>query len=295
MGERSIRDRGGTAWTLEGIGGAMHGWGVSIVRVLSHRFNMVGYGGVPSSGCQIYVSGVSKLGWGSKGYRPAILFSSRLLPRTSPSLRPLSVLLVKLTVSFPRAMMENQALLALVLLPLACCFQAPASFLPSRSPAQHRCTAPLRPAVPVRMQLEAPEKIKIPDTFNPAEWGVGGGKGGFGEGLGGFKVPDSFNPAEMEKEKQGGRTAVMDRPSDKTDPGKKYKVLLFNDDKNTRQYVIDTLMKYIPGMTADKAKEITVIAHNTGMAIVGVWMYEMAEAYSDVLRSAGLRSDIDPE
>ena len=105
-----------------------------------------------------------------------------------------------------------------------------------------------------KMQLEAPERIKIPDTFNPAEWGVGGGKGGFGDGLGGFKVPDSFNPSEMEKEKQGGRTAVMDRPSDKTDPGKKYKVLLFNDDKNTRQYVIDTLMKYIPGMTADKVR-----------------------------------------
>jgi ATP-dependent Clp protease adapter protein ClpS len=30
------------------------------------------------------------------------------------------------------------------------------------------------------------------------------------------------------------------------------KVLLFNDEKNTKEFVIQTLVKFIPGMTAEK-------------------------------------------
>jgi ATP-dependent Clp protease adapter protein ClpS len=130
------------------------------------------------------------------------------------------------------------------------------------------------------------------------------------------------------------------------------KVLLFNDEKNTKEFVIQTLVKFIPGMTAEKvlflcyqcelvfynmrtkicflffcsqAKQVTLEAHQTGVAscevkhfkrfsdawlwdkflmrcyfttgtgIVGIWMLELAEAYSDVLRSQGLRSDIAEE
>jgi ATP-dependent Clp protease adapter protein ClpS len=57
-------------------------------------------------------------------------------------------------------------------------------------------------------------------------------------------LADTFNPDGMEREKDRGRTAVLERP--KLDPGKKYKVILFNDNKNTRQYVIDTLVRYAP-------------------------------------------------
>ena len=60
--------------------------------------------------------------------------------------------------------------------------------------------------------MEAPERIKIPDTFNPAEWGNGGGGGGLGSGGGGgFKIPDSFNPADLEREKDKTNVAVLDR------------------------------------------------------------------------------------
>ena len=54
------------------------------------------------------------------------------------------------------------------------------------------------------------------------------------------------------------------RPAERLDPGKKYRVLLFNDEQNTREYVMEVLIKYIPGMDAVKAKEITARAHNTG-------------------------------
>ncbi len=54
-------------------------------------------------------------------------------------------------------------------------------------------------------------------------------------------------------------------------------------------------VKCIPGVSVERAKEITEEAHNTGMSIVGIWMFELAEAYSDVLQSAGLHSDIEEE
>lgn len=182
--------------------------------------------------------------------------------------------------------------LSLCIVPTAA-FNVPALRFPSS--AQKLDVTLLNPARPsftgLRMQFADPDgPVKIPDTFNPAEWGRGGG-GGLGGGLGGFRVPDTFSPDGLEREKQRGATAVLERP--KLDPGKKYKVLLFNDNKNTREYVIDTLIKCIPGMTADKAKEITEEAHTNGLALVGIWMFELAEAYSDVLSSAGLKSDIE--
>jgi len=189
------------------------------------------------------------------------------------------------------------ALTALIsMVPLAAAFRPPAACLPgvASNLAAASSMGGHRPALRVaRMQLDAPEKITIPDTFNPAEWGKRGG--GLGGGGGGFKIPDSFNPADLEREKDRTNVAVLERPPEKLDPGKKYRVLLFNDEANTREYVIEVLMKYIPGMSAEMAKEITARAHNTGMAIVGIWMYELAEGYSDILKSNGLRSDIEAD
>lgn len=182
------------------------------------------------------------------------------------------------------------ALTALIsMLPLVVAFQAPSSFLPASSSHLVASTCSARPALrSVRMQL--PEKITIPDSFNPAEWAKRGGGGG-----GGFRVPDSFNPADLEREKERSNVAVMDRPSDKLDPGKKYRVLLFNDEANTREFVIEVLINYIPDMSPEMAKEIAARAHNTGMAIVGVWMYEIAEGYSEILQAQGLRTDIEAD
>lgn len=72
-------------------------------------------------------------------------------------------------------------------------------------------------------------------------------------------------------------------------------MILFNDEQNTREHVIDTLIKVIPGMTPDKAKLITNEAHSNGLAVVGIWMFELAEAYSDMLNCAGLRSEVEEE
>eukprot|EP00285_Hemiselmis_virescens_P020049 CAMPEP_0173388874 /NCGR_PEP_ID=MMETSP1356-20130122/11077_1 /TAXON_ID=77927 ORGANISM="Hemiselmis virescens, Strain PCC157" /NCGR_SAMPLE_ID=MMETSP1356 /ASSEMBLY_ACC=CAM_ASM_000847 /LENGTH=196 /DNA_ID=CAMNT_0014345879 /DNA_START=272 /DNA_END=862 /DNA_ORIENTATION=+ len=192
----------------------------------------------------------------------------------------------------------SSLLVLLALAAPAACFNVPALRGLSTASSPSACSQAPSSTASVsgfRMQYADPDgPVTIPDTFNPAEWtrkgGDGGGLGGLG---GGFKVPDTFNPMELEREKGKSATAVLDRP--RLDPGKKYKVLLFNDEKNTREFVIDTLIKVIPGMTADKAKLITNEAHNNGMAVVGIWMFELAEAYSDILNSAGLKSEVEEE
>ncbi len=67
-----------------------------------------------------------------------------------------------------------------------------------------------------------------------------------------------------------------------------YKVIVLNDDFNTFQHVSECLMKYIPGMTGDRAWDLTNQIHYEGQAIVWVGPQEMAELYHQQLRRAGL-------
>jgi ATP-dependent Clp protease adaptor protein ClpS len=71
-------------------------------------------------------------------------------------------------------------------------------------------------------------------------------------------------------------------------PYPNYKVIVLNDDFNTFQHVHDCLMKYIPGMTGDRAWELTHEVHNEGQAIVWVGAQEQAELYHQQLSRAGL-------
>ncbi|MEC4815015.1 MAG: ATP-dependent Clp protease adapter ClpS [Scytonema sp. PMC 1069.18] len=67
-----------------------------------------------------------------------------------------------------------------------------------------------------------------------------------------------------------------------------YKVIVLDDDFNTFQHVHDCLVKYIPGMTSDRAWELTNQVHYEGQAIVWVGPQEPAELYHQQLRRAGL-------
>jgi ATP-dependent Clp protease adaptor protein ClpS len=67
-----------------------------------------------------------------------------------------------------------------------------------------------------------------------------------------------------------------------------YKVIVLNDDFNTFQHVAECLMKYIPGMTSDRAWELTNQIHFEGQAIVWVGPQEQAELYHQQLSRAGL-------
>jgi ATP-dependent Clp protease adaptor protein ClpS len=71
-------------------------------------------------------------------------------------------------------------------------------------------------------------------------------------------------------------------------PYPNYKVIVLNDDFNTFQHVHDCLVKYIPGMTGDRAWELTHQVHNEGQAIVWVGPQEQAELHHQQLSRAGL-------
>ena len=84
-------------------------------------------------------------------------------------------------------------------------------------------------------------------------------------------------------------TVTPERSSQVTrKPYPNYKVIVLNDDFNSFQHVAECLMKYIPGMTSDRAWELTNQVHFEGQAIVWVGPQEQAELHHQQLRRAGL-------
>ncbi|MGF1480103.1 MAG: ATP-dependent Clp protease adapter ClpS [Cyanophyceae cyanobacterium] len=71
-------------------------------------------------------------------------------------------------------------------------------------------------------------------------------------------------------------------------PYPNYKVIVLNDDVNTFKHVAECLMKYIPGMTSDRAWSLTEQVHFEGQATVWVGPQEQAELYHQQLSRAGL-------
>ena len=71
-------------------------------------------------------------------------------------------------------------------------------------------------------------------------------------------------------------------------PYPNYKVIVLDDDFNTFKHVHDCLVKYIPGMTSDRAWKLTNQVHYEGQATVWVGPQEQAEFYHEQLSRAGL-------
>ncbi|KAF5179457.1 Atp-dependent clp protease adapter protein clps [Thalictrum thalictroides] len=102
---------------------------------------------------------------------------------------------------------------------------------------------------------------------------------------------------------------LLDRPTiEKTTPGREsefdvrksrkmsppYRVMLHNDNYNKREYVVQVLMKVIPGMTVDNAVNIMQEAHINGLAVVIICAQADAEEHCTQLRGNGLLSSIEP-
>jgi ATP-dependent Clp protease adaptor protein ClpS len=120
-------------------------------------------------------------------------------------------------------------------------------------------------------------------------------------GLRGFTIHAATLPG------QGG--GVLDRPVlDKPTPGREsefdikrkkqvsppYRVMLHNDNFNKREYVVQVLMKVIPGMTVDIAVNVMQEAHVNGLAVVIICPQHDAEEHCMQLRNNGLLSSIEP-
>lgn len=75
----------------------------------------------------------------------------------------------------------------------------------------------------------------------------------------------------------------------------RYKVLLHNDDFNSMEHVVQSLMKTVSSLTMPQAVSIMMEAHTNGIALVIACAQEHAEFYCEGLKSQGLTSTIEPE
>ncbi|WAL62727.1 ATP-dependent Clp protease adapter ClpS [Thermocoleostomius sinensis] len=75
----------------------------------------------------------------------------------------------------------------------------------------------------------------------------------------------------------------------------RYKVLLHNDDFNTMEHVVQSLVKTVASLTIPQAVSIMMEAHTNGIALVITCAQEHAEFYCEGLKLQGLTSTIEPE
>jgi ATP-dependent Clp protease adapter protein ClpS len=110
--------------------------------------------------------------------------------------------------------------------------------------------------------------------------------------------------ATIEKEsfKTGGAPAVLERTQERTNQPTKertgqgseaWEVRIYNDGLNTREHVARSLVQ-VTGMSESVAYHTMMQAHQNGIAVVGRWVYEVAEMYHDSLKDKGIVCDIVP-
>jgi ATP-dependent Clp protease adaptor protein ClpS len=73
-----------------------------------------------------------------------------------------------------------------------------------------------------------------------------------------------------------GQTGVITKPKAKTQKPPLYKVLLLNDDYTPMEFVVAVLERFF-GMSHAQAFELMLTVHKRGVAVVGVFSYEIAE------------------
>lgn len=112
-------------------------------------------------------------------------------------------------------------------------------------------------------------------------------------------------PAVLEKESvRASAPAVLDRPEveERTnEPTKErrrqgneaWEVRIYNDGLNTREHVARSLVQ-VTGMSELIAYQTMMQAHQNGIAVVGRWVFEVAEMYHDELKRNGIVCDIIP-
>jgi len=103
--------------------------------------------------------------------------------------------------------------------------------------------------------------------------------------------------------------AILDRPSEVVerptrttkDPSKERKqqgdeaweVRIYNDGLNTREHVARSLVQ-VTGLSEVIAYQTMMQAHHNGIAVVGRWVFEVAEMYHEELKRNGIVCDIVP-
>ena len=74
----------------------------------------------------------------------------------------------------------------------------------------------------------------------------------------------------------GNDTSVLTKTKPKTARPPLYKILLLNDDYTPMEFVTHVLERFF-GITHQQAETIMLTVHRKGLAVVGVFSYEIAE------------------
>jgi ATP-dependent Clp protease adaptor protein ClpS len=85
-----------------------------------------------------------------------------------------------------------------------------------------------------------------------------------------------FNMADKPDEDGNGEISVATKTKPKTKKPPLYKVLLLNDDYTPMEFVVHVLERFF-GITHQHAVELMLTVHKKGVAVVGVFSYEIAE------------------
>ena len=78
----------------------------------------------------------------------------------------------------------------------------------------------------------------------------------------------------MTSKPQGGSVLAPERT--KTKPPRMYKVILFNDDYTTMDFVIEVLQRFFE-IDRERALQIMLKVHNEGSAVCGIYSRDVAE------------------
>ena len=73
-----------------------------------------------------------------------------------------------------------------------------------------------------------------------------------------------------------GETGVLVKPKAKTQRPPLYKVLMLNDDYTPMEFVVHVLERFF-GMSHAQAFDLMLTVHKRGVAVVGVFSFEVAE------------------
>ncbi|MBE9198163.1 MULTISPECIES: ATP-dependent Clp protease adapter ClpS [unclassified Nodularia (in: cyanobacteria)] len=88
---------------------------------------------------------------------------------------------------------------------------------------------------------------------------------------------------------------TIEKPSTSRKLAPRYRVLIHNDDYNSMEHVVQSLLTTVPSLTQPQAVSIMMEAHTNGLALVITCEQEHAEFYCETLKGHGLSSTIEPE
>ncbi len=91
-----------------------------------------------------------------------------------------------------------------------------------------------------------------------------------------LSMPLRAGPDEPDREDGDSEIGVVTKAKPKTKRPSMYKVLLLNDDYTPMEFVVHVLERFF-GITHERALQLMLTVHNEGLAVVGVFTYEVAE------------------